>query len=138
MTARARPGDELYLTEPLGAGIVEPARAAGPCLLGHVHDLCAASGVAAEIRAGAVPAVDGAIDLLASPEPPLGEEVRRNRDTVSEWVRFFDDVPEERRWLLCDPIAPGAVLAAAPHSGAPGAPIGRLVDGEPGRIAVRA
>src|SRR5215207_2871773 len=33
-------------------------------LLGHVHELAAASGVAAEIDAGAVPAIDGVLELL--------------------------------------------------------------------------
>jgi hypothetical protein len=32
----------------------------------------------------------------------------------------------------------GLLVAAAPDSGAPGARIGRLVEGEPGRIAVSA
>src|SRR6185436_13646217 len=51
----------------------EQARAAGAHaltdvtgfgLLGHVHELAEASGVAAEIDAGAVPAIDGVLELL--------------------------------------------------------------------------
>ena len=35
-------------------------------LLGHVHELAAASGLAAEIDAAAVPAIDGVLELLAA------------------------------------------------------------------------
>jgi selenophosphate synthase len=46
-------------------------------------------------------------------------------------------VPDERRWLLCDAMTSGGLLVAAPAgSDAPGVRIGRLVEGEPGRIAV--
>src|SRR5436305_294387 len=47
--------------------------------------------------------------------------------------------PEPTRWLLCDAMTSGGLLVAAPPgSGAPGVRIGRLVEGEAGRIAVRA
>jgi selenide, water dikinase len=172
----ARAGDELYLTKPVGGGIVSTAvkrgldvgdlvtRAVevmtalnreaslgaldahasaatdvtGFGLLGHLHELTAASGVAAEVEADAVPALEGVLYLLRSPEPPIAGGTRRNRDWVEEWVKWGDDVPEERRWLLCDAMTSGGLLVAAPPgSQAPGVRIGRLVDGEPGRIAVR-
>src|ERR671935_638183 len=40
-------------------------------LLGHLHELASASGVAAEVEASAVPALDGVLDLLRSDEPPI-------------------------------------------------------------------
>jgi hypothetical protein len=47
-------------------------------------------------------------------------------------------VPEHVRWLLCDAMTSGGLLVAAREgSGAPGIRIGRLGDGEAGRIAVR-
>jgi selenophosphate synthase len=52
-------------------------------------------------------------------------------------------VPDERRWLLCDAMTSGGLLIAArPGTGAPGAPVGRVVEAsspaDAGRIAVRA
>ena len=37
-------------------------------LLGHLHELALASGLAAEVDADAVPAIDGVLELLADPE----------------------------------------------------------------------
>jgi selenide,water dikinase len=107
-------------------------------LLGHLHEMTLASGVAAEVDAGAVPAIEGVLDLLRSPEPPIAGGTRRNRDWLAPNVAFDDAVPEELRWLLCDAMTSGGLLiAAAADSGAPGVPVGRLVDGEPGGITVR-
>ena len=103
-------------------------------LLGHLRELCEASGVAAEVSAGAVPAIDGVMELLASPEPPIAGGTRRNRDWVEPWVDWADEVPEERRWLLCDAMTSGGLLVAAPEeSGAPRVRIGRLVEGGKGQ-----
>jgi selenide,water dikinase len=108
-------------------------------LLGHLHEMTLASGVAAELDAAAVPAMRGVIRLLRAKDPPIAGGSRRNREWVEAWVDWDDGVPEERRWLLCDAMTSGGLLIAArPASGAPGAPIGRIVEGEPGRIAVRA
>jgi len=108
-------------------------------LLGHLHELAEASGVAAEVDAAAVPAIDGVLELLESGEPPVAGGTRRNREWVEAWVDWDPGVPEPRRWLLCDAMTSGGLLvAAAPGDGAPGKRIGRLVKGEPGRIAVRA
>jgi selenide,water dikinase len=108
-------------------------------LLGHLHELALASGVAAELDASAVPAIDGVLELLRGAEPPVAGGTRRNREWVEPFVEFDSAVPEELAWLLCDAMTSGGLLvAAAPGSGAPGTRIGRLVDGEPGRIAVSA
>ena len=169
-----RPGDELFLTKPVGGGVAstaakrgvaseelteravavmtelnrdaaEAALAAGASamtdvtgfgLLGHLGELCRASGVAAEIEADAVPAIPGVVELLGSEEPPIAGGTRRNREWVEQSVRFDGAVPEELRWLLCDAMTSGGLLVAGP-SPAPGARIGRLVAGEPGSIAVR-
>jgi selenide,water dikinase len=106
-------------------------------LLGHLHELALASGVAAEVNADAVPAIDGVLDLLRSDEPPIAGGSRRNREWVEPSVTWDATVPEELRWLLCDAMTSGGLLVASPDGG-PGAAIGRLVDGEPGRILVRA
>jgi selenide, water dikinase len=106
-------------------------------LLGHLRELAEASGVAAELEAEAVPAIGGALELLRLPEPPLAGGTRRNRSWVEEVVDWAPEVSEERRWLLCDAMTSGGLLVAAPRgSGAPGARVGRLTEGPPGRIAV--
>jgi selenide,water dikinase len=103
-------------------------------LLGHLHELAVASGVAAEIDAAAVPAIDGVLDLLSSDEPPIAGGTRRNREWVEPHVHWDPAVSEERRWLLCDAMTSGGLLVAA--AAGPGTRIGRLVAGEPGRIRV--
>ena len=106
-------------------------------LLGHLHELTLASGVAAELHAGAVPAIEGVLDLLQAGEPPIAGGSRRNREWVEPWVSWDDGVPEHLRWLLCDAMTSGGLLVAArPGSGAPGVEIGRIVAGDAGRIAV--
>jgi selenide,water dikinase len=106
-------------------------------LLGHLHELCLASGVAAEVSATAVPAIDGVLELLTGDDPPIAGGSRRNRDWVEPQVGWSGEVPEHLRWLLCDAMTSGGLLIAAPEgSGAPGARIGRLVRGEPGRMSV--
>jgi selenide, water dikinase len=108
-------------------------------LLGHLHEMALGSGLAAEVDASAVPAIQGVMRLLRRDEPPIAGGTRRNREWVEPWVEWDDGVPEERRWLLCDAMTSGGLLIAAqPGTGAPGAPIGRVVEGEAGRIAVRA
>jgi selenide,water dikinase len=123
----------------LAAGPSAMTDVTGFGLLGHLHELCEASGVAAEVEAGAVPAIGGVLELLRAAEPPVAGGSRRNRDWVEPWVEWAADVPEDRRWLVCDAMTSGGLLVAAPEgSAAPGVRIGRLVEGRPGSIAVSA
>jgi len=135
-------GIEVMTT--LNARAAEQARAAGAHaltdvtgfgLLGHTHELAFASGLAAEIDAAAVPAIDGVLDLL-SDERALAGGSKRNRadaDTFTTW----GNVPDPLRRLVCDAMTSGGLLAALP----PGAeidgwPVGRLVAGPPGALRV--
>jgi selenide,water dikinase len=121
----------------LAAGASAMTDVTGFGLLGHLRELCEASGLAAELSAGAVPAIDGVLELLRSPEPPVAGGTRRNRDWLAESVDWDAGVPEHLRWLLCDAMTSGGLLvAAAPESDAPGVRVGRLLEGAPGRIAV--
>jgi selenide,water dikinase len=105
-------------------------------LLGHLHELALASGLAAALDADAVPAIDGVLDLLDS-EDAIAGGTRRNREHASGFTTFADDVPERRRWLVCDAMTSGGLLAAVPADTAmPGWTVGRLVEGPPGSISV--
>jgi selenide, water dikinase len=107
-------------------------------LLGHLHNLARESGLAAEVVAADVPAIDGVENLLASDGAVSGGS-RRNGEYAAEFTRFADGVPAWRRRLIADATTSGGLLVAvAPGRAAdvPGAVVGRLVAGEPGTIAV--
>jgi selenide, water dikinase len=109
-------------------------------LLGHLHEMAEGSGLSAEVTAEAVPAIYGVIELLADPdERAVAGGTRRNRTHAEQFTAFSPEVPEARRWLLCDAMTSGGLLAAVPEAGAaavPGPVIGRLSEGQPGRISV--
>jgi selenide, water dikinase len=109
-------------------------------LLGHLHELADGSGLSAEVTAEAVPAIDGVVELLSDPdERAIAGGTRRNRAHAEQFTTFSADVPEARRWLVCDAMTSGGLLAALPEGGAlsmPGPAIGRLLDGPPGKIRV--
>jgi selenide,water dikinase len=123
----------------------EQARAAGAHaltdvtgfgLLGHLHELASASGLAAEVDAAAVPAI--ALELLEDDRCVAGGS-RRNRADAETFTSWDNGVPEVRRRLLADAMTSGGLLAAVTTERAAeidGALIGRLVAGEPGTIAV--
>jgi selenide,water dikinase len=140
----------------LNASSAEAALAVGPSamtdvtgfgLLGHLHELAAASGVSARLEASAVPAIDGVMGLIASGDAISGGS-RRNRAFVERFTSFGEGVSEERRALLCDAMTSGGLLVAvAPEltaemekalvSAAPEtARVGVLAEGEAGRIQV--
>jgi selenide,water dikinase len=108
-------------------------------LLGHLHELASASGVAAEIDAEAIPAIDGVLELLRTDPHVVAGGTRRNRDYAETFAAFDDDVEEARRWLACDAMTSGGLLAAVPagsESVARGVAVGRLVEGPAGSITV--
>jgi selenide,water dikinase len=103
-------------------------------LLGHVHELAAASGLAAEIDATAVPAIDGVLDLLDDDRTLAGGS-RRNRADADSFTTWAPGVPEPLRRLLTDAMTSGGLLAAVPGA-MEGWVVGRLARGEPGTISV--
>ncbi len=185
--ARARAGDALVLTKPIGTGVLTTAlkrdlatapdisaavksmatlnagaaramRATGGGvhaatdvtgfgLLGHLHNMLAASGLAAEIDAAVVPLFPNAVALVERGAIPGGTQ--RNREWLSPEVKFAAGVPEPIRVLLfdaqtsgglliaVDPDRVGALLAALEREGTPAAvKIGRLARGVAGAITV--
>jgi selenide, water dikinase len=131
----------------LNARAAEQARAAGAHaltdvtgfgLLGHTHELAAASGLSAEIEASAVPAIDGVLDLLAD-ERALAGGSRRNRADADTFTTWAAAVGDPLRRLCCDAMTSGGLLAAvAPASASEidGWTIGRLIAGPPGALDV--
>jgi selenide,water dikinase len=113
-------------------------------LLGHLHRMLLASGVAAELDAGAIPLMDPRIlDLARSDVVPGG--TKRNLAYVRMHADF-GDLLEPERLILADAQTSGGMLLAARHEpsmeaalrdhGVSFARIGEAVPGEPGRIAV--
>ena len=140
----------------LNARAAEAALAVGPSamtdvtgfgLLGHLHELAVASGVGARVEADAVPAIEGALELLTTEEGISGGS-RRNREFADAFTDFGKGVEAARRLLLYDPMTSGGLLVAAPEevasemekallAAAPAASaIGSLHAGEPGAISV--
>jgi selenide, water dikinase len=107
-------------------------------LLGHLHELCAASAVSATVDAAAVPAIEGAVEL-ASDERCIAGGSRRNAADAKRFTDWSAEVPPARRTLLTDAMTSGGLLVAVPaerSSAAPGVRIGELLDGPPGHIRV--
>jgi selenide,water dikinase len=124
---RARAAGASALTDVTGFG-----------LLGHVHELAAASGLAAEIDAAAVPAIDGVLELLADERAVAGGS-RRNRADAETFATWDEAVEERHRRLACDAMTSGGLLAAVAPDRADelgGWVVGRLRAGTPGTIAV--
>lgn len=175
-------GAQLFLTKPLGLGIVttaikrgtasgEQVRAAvdlmatlnadasaamveagaeaatdvtGFGLLGHLHKTLAASGVAAEIEASAVPLLDGVLELARAGVVPSG--TRRNHAYLEGSVDW-DELTEPEQLVLADAQTSGGLLIAATDGGRlsealsmrgiRAAEIGLTTAGSPGTISVR-
>jgi selenide,water dikinase len=107
-------------------------------LLGHLHELTLASGVAAVVESAAVPVIEGALELLADERAVAGGS-RNNRRYAEEFASFDDGVDEVLRRLVTDAMTSGGLLIAVDPARAaalPGPVIGRLTIGEPGTISV--
>jgi selenide,water dikinase len=122
----------------LEAGATAMTDVTGFGLLGHLREICEASGVSAEVEAVAVPSIEGALDLAEDERCHAGGS-RRNAEYAAGFTDFAEDVPAPRRFLLADAMTSGGLLVAVPPDrggDAPGVRIGTVTDGSPGRIAV--
>jgi selenide, water dikinase len=180
----AAPGASLFLTKPLGIGIIttgikrgvvgpeltsaaidvmttlnaaaaEAAVEAGAeaatdvtgfGLLGHLHNMLAASRVSAEVDAGSVPLLPETLPLAEENVIPGG--TRSNLSFIEPHVEW-GSLPEAERLVLADAQTSGGLLVAvAPERvetlaealgrrGVVAARIGMITEGRPGRITVR-
>lgn len=116
-------------------------------LLGHLRSLASASGVSAQVHPERVPFIPAALEYARAGLVAGG--TRSNLSFLDGWVQYDESVPDELRLLLCDAQTSGGLLAAVDPGGlqpliegleASGEPcaavVGRIVEGEPGRIAV--
>jgi len=141
----AQAGDELYLTKPLGVGILTTAEkknllapedsetvrsvmltlneigqeladgglarsltdVTGFGLLGHLIEMCEASGVSAEIRLDDVPQLDAISKYLDQGAIPGGSH--RN---FASYGRKVGPMTERAKHILCDPQTSGGLLVA--------------------------
>jgi selenide,water dikinase len=144
----ARPGDMMYLTKPIGIGVIAtgikqektPApvaaeairvmgmlnRAASEAMtqvgvhaatdvtgygvLGHLHEMVAASGVGARISAGAVPVIGGALPLAG--QGAVAGGTARNLEWLRDKVRWAPALEETTQLLLADAQTSGGLLIA--------------------------
>ncbi len=183
---RARDGDLLVLTKPIGTGVIATAHkrgAAGPevlagavdamttlngpaseaalragvqaatdvtgfGLLGHLHRMLRASGMAAEVWADQVPLLSGAAELAAAGFISGGTNA--NMSYLSAVADIDPETDPVTAVLLHDAQTSGGLLIAVPAAGVDAlradlraagteaALVGTVEAGEPGRIAVRA
>jgi selenide,water dikinase len=115
-------------------------------LLGHLHYLARASGVAARIEAASVPFLPGAEMLADAGEVPGG--TRSNERFLASRVSWPADLPAGRRLLLCDAQTSGGLLLVVPQTALSdllaeltarrvvASEIGELTEGKPGSIVV--
>jgi len=115
-------------------------------LLGHLHYLARASGLAARVEAASVPLLPGAEMLADAGEVPGG--TRSNERFLASRVRWPAHLPAARQVLLCDAQTSGGLLLAVPATAAAplmaalqarrvaGTVIGELTEGEAGSIVV--
>ncbi|MBC7268459.1 MAG: selenide, water dikinase SelD [Streptomyces sp.] len=135
-------------TAALAAGVRAATDVTGFGLLGHLHRMLRAAGLAATVDAAAVPLLPGAADLVERGFVSGG--TRANRDRLRESVSVEASVPEALATLLFDAQTSGGLLLAVPESGAeglvealreqglPAATVGDVTaDGLPGSVTVR-
>lgn len=133
----------------LRAGAHAATDVTGYGLLGHLHEMLRASGVSAQLSAGAAPLLPGAADLVQRGFVPGG--TRRNMTDLETHVAWGEEVTPVLRTLLCDAQTSGGLLIAVPperlgellaaleDARTPAAAvIGEVVEGEAGRIVVGA
>jgi selenide,water dikinase len=112
-------------------------------LLGHLHRMLLASGVAATVDAGAVPLLPGTLDLARADVVPGG--TKRNHAHVAPHTDW-PGLATAEQLVLADAQTSGGLLVAATDGdrlaaelsarAVPFAEIGHVEEGDPGRVTV--
>ncbi len=95
------------------AGVRSATDVTGYSLLGHAYEMASASGVQFEIELGALPVLEGALELAKLDCIPGG--TARNRDYLKDKVFLPESLPGEWDALLFDPQTSGGLLMAIPE-----------------------
>ena len=144
MTTLNGPASEAALR----AGVQAATDVTGFGLLGHLHRMLRASGMAAEVWADQVPLLSGAAELAAAGFISGGTNA--NMSYLSEVADIDPETDPVTAVLLHDAQTSGGLLIAVPAAGVDAlradlraagteaALVGTVEAGEPGRIAVRA
>ncbi len=105
-------------------------------LLGHLRELCAASGVHARVSSADLPLLEGVERLARAGLVPGGSQ--RNRAAAGAFTDVAANVDPVLALLACDAQTSGGLLAAVPReaAGALGWVVGEIVAGAPGRITL--
>jgi selenide,water dikinase len=122
----------------LAAGATAATDVTGFGLLGHLRGIARESGLAAEVHADALPALDGVLEVLADGSGVSGG-ARRNLTYAEGFTSFAAAVDDAHRRLACDPTTSGGLLVSIPDERVAefdGTVIGRMVEGETGSIAL--
>ena len=114
------------------AGVRACVDVTGFGLVGHLLGMLRSSGVGARLSHGAVPVLDGAVELLERDVAPGG--TRRNLSSADPEVAWSDALDANARLLLCDAQTSGGLLMAV----APDALDGLLGALERNGVATRA
>jgi len=85
----------------------------GFALLGHAWEMAKASKVTIEIDAGAVPLIDGALELASAGMLTSGDKT--NREYVGDDISIEESVDKDLLKLLFDPQTAGGMLIAIPE-----------------------
>lgn len=132
----------------LAAGVQAATDVTGFGLLGHLHRMLVASGVAAAVSAGQVPLLPGAASLAG--QGFISGGTRANMARLHDWVSVDQGIAEEAFVLLHDAQTSGGLLLCTPPAAVPAllgdlrgrgltaAHIGEVAAGTPGKISVRA
>ncbi len=113
-------------------------------LAGHAAEMGRGAGLSVEIDLSALPLLPGARDAVASGLVPAG--TAKNQASLADELEIDDDADPVLADLALDPQTSGGLLVACDGPAASrlcrrlpeAAVVGRLVDGPPGRVALRA
>lgn len=81
-------------------------------LLGHLSEMCRASGVAVDVWFDRLPLLPGAVELVRAGTAPGG--TRRNLEFVEPWTIFEDTLEAWQRLLCADAQTSGGLILAVP------------------------
>ncbi len=94
----------------LAVGVHAATDVTGFGLLGHLRNLCAASGVSARVRCADVPVLAAARRYVGEGMAPGGTHA--NWRFLADWVTWADDVTKDEQLLLADAQTSGGLLIA--------------------------